>query len=76
MAKEGFGRARTWKSRLDSRKLACNSMTEMVVLACCSIKGILRDAHFPNPLVSMAQYELYAPRVDPNVTIRQPATLS
>ena len=33
MAKEGFGRARTWNSRLDSRKLACNSMTGIVWLA-------------------------------------------
>lgn len=27
---EGFGRARTWKRRFDSRKLACNSMTVTV----------------------------------------------
>ena len=51
-------------------------MTEIVLLASYSMKEILRGAHFPNPLVSMAQYELCAPRVDPNVTIRQPATLS
>lgn len=68
MAKEGFGRARTWKSRLDSRKLACSSMTEIVLLALYLIEEILRSAHFPNPLVSVAQYELCAPRVDPNVT--------
>ena len=68
VAKEGFGSARTWKSRLDSRKLACNSMTEIVLLALYLIEEMLRDAHSPNPLVSGAQCELCAPRVDPNAT--------
>ena len=66
--KEGLGSALTWKSRLDSKNVACSSMTAAHVSAFPVDLGTGTD--FPSQLGLVVLYGLCVPKEDSNGVAR------